>query len=761
MAVPADSFNRKVRKVFAEYAKYNSKRLFFFVCFAVSFHHTFSQTVSVQLKDKFSGAPVEYAFVIAREVNGDTEVKQLSDAKGVVQFNLSYPIAIEVSSLGYRNTADTLREGNTHTIHLSPDYFQLDQVVVTGQFRAQAADKSIYKIDVIDARQIHLKAANNLGDLLKTEQGFQFRSEGVLGDFIRIRGLSGEYIKILIDGMPVTGRVADRIDLGQLTLQQVDHIEIVEGPMSVIYGSNAIAGAINIITRDYPGKRLQVSADAYYETVGTYNLNVALAVRQNRHTISATGSRNFFSGWGPQDTSRYKAWKPKLQYMAGLGYQYNFRELKVKVNSDYLIEELRDPDSLSLANLYEKALDGHHFTTRWNNRASVVNTFTDDFVLNLQAGYSYYRKKKITYVNDLVNLKKSISQNPDLHDTTVFHMASARGFVSNIPGRKFEYQTGFDLNHESGNGKRTGGTRMITDLSGFINLIYRPVKEISLQPGLRVMYNSNYRAPLVYGMSLKYSLPAFNLRASYAKGFRAPSLKQLYLQFIDNNHEIYGNPGLQAETADNASLALGYNFIKDRHAVDLELGMFYNSIHNAIQLAISTDRPGWGMYFNVAGKNYVTQGAEARIRYRFSPGLMLGSGIITTARMRLDSSGDYAWSTDFVSSLSYLFARPKLQVALFYKYSDEYLEFAGNYNADGQLEGIAQQFIAGYHTLDLTLSKSLFRERLSLSTGVKNIFDVTLVNSLGNITIHGSNNGEALAGYGRTFFIKLGYRFDK
>jgi outer membrane receptor for ferrienterochelin and colicins len=302
---------------------------------------------------------------------------------------------------------------------------------------------------------------------------------------------------------------------------------------------------------------------------------------------------------------------------------------------------------------------------------------------------------------------------------------------------------------------------MITDLSGFINLLYRPIKEFSFQPGIRVMYNSNYKAPLVYGMSLKYSLPAFNLRASYAKGFRAPSLKQLYLQFIDNNHEIYGNPGLQAETADNASLSLGYNFTKDRHAIDLELGMFYNSIHNAIQLAISTDRPGWGMYFNVPGSNYITQGVEARIKYRFSPGLTLGTGIITTGRQKLDSSGEYAWSTDFVSSMSYIFARPKVQAALFYKYSDEYLEFAGNYNADGQLAGIAQQFIAGYHTLDLTLSKSFYRDRFSVSAGARNIFDVTLVNSLGTVAIHGSNNGEALAGYGRTFFLKLGYRFDK
>jgi outer membrane receptor for ferrienterochelin and colicins len=723
--------------------------------------NVYAQPVILQVKDKITGNPVEYAYVIARSINGSLQIKQLTDEKGQVELNADPPLIVYISCMGFRELADTLSVSGLYTYLLSPQSYQLDQVVITGQFRPQPVDKSIYKIEVIDNKQIHLKAANNLSDLLKTELGFQTRSEGILGDFIRIRGLSGEYIKVLIDGMPITGRVADRMDLGQLTLQNVDHIEVIEGPMSVVYGSNALAGAINIITADHSGKRCGINANTYYETVGIYNAGTTLSVKAGKHTFSGNAARNFFSGWGPEDTSRYKLWKPKLQYQAGLGYIYRLNNLKVQASSDYMHEELRDPGALTMANLYEKAFDGYHYTTRWNNRFNLINLFNDDFVLNIQAGHSYYRKRKITYLNDLVNLNKTLVADPEFHDTTDFNLISARGFVSNIPGKKFEYQTGFDINYESASGKRTGGYREMTDLSGFMNIVYRPVPTLSLQPGIRAMYNSDYRTPLVYGFSLKFNPDAFTIRVSYAKGFRAPSLKQLYLQFIDTNHEILGNENLKAETAHNFNLAAIIDRTFNRHSINFELSLYYNSIHNAIQLAINTKRPGWGTYFNVEGKDYKTKGAEVKVKYRFSPCFTLNAGIITNGRLRLEPDNKFDYSTDFVSSAIYLNEKYKIQFALFYKYTDEYLEFAGNYNIHGELDGIAQQYMAGYHTMDFNISKDFLKNTFNVTAGIRNVFNVTMVDAFGTLNIHGSANDAATAGYGRTFFIKLDYRFEK
>jgi outer membrane receptor for ferrienterochelin and colicins len=756
---PADSC--KGRKDISKTFVYRSAGMIIFSFLAFAFQFSFAQPVVIHLNDKISGMPVEYAYVTFRDVNGPVKDKQITDINGDVFLKTGLPAIIDISCVGYKSFSDTLLTAESKTISLSPDYYELDQVVVTGQFRPQPVDKSIYKIRVIDNRQFQLKAASNVGDLMKNDLSFQYRSEGVLGDFIRIRGLSGEYVKILIDGMPVTGRMGDQIDLGQLTLNNVDHVEIIEGPMSVVYGSSALAGAINIITSDYSGKKLRVEAGTYYETIGTYNANLSFSKHSGHNTFSINGARNFFSGWGPNDTARFQIWKPKLQYLGGLSYQYKKKNLIAGYNSDYLHEELRDlgvpaPDDSTML-----ALDGYHYTTRWNNRAIFSNTFNDDFVLNLQAGYSYYQKRKITYINDLVQLEKTLNTDSDMNDTTTFQMFSARGFVSNIPGKKYEYQTGFDMNYESATGKRTSGYQYISDVSGFMNFIYRPLPVISIQPGIRVMYNSKFKAPLIYAFNIKYTPDHFALRASYAKGFRAPSLKQLYLEFIDNNHHVYGNSDMKAETANNASVSLMYDNTMNRHAINMQLDLFYNAIENAIQLAVDLHNPGYGMYFNVDKGPYKTKGAEFKIGYRYSPFIELNAGGIRTGRSLLDDRSHFVYSTDWVASAVYRFEKYKSQIAVYYKYTDDYLDFAGNYDENGQIEGTSQQYMAGYHTLDLTVTKDLLGDRLNISAGLKNILNVKLVYSYGSIDPHSTSAGSAAAGYGRTFFFGLRYRFSK
>ncbi len=734
-------------------------RLVAVLCIALSWHSSFSQPVVIHLIDKENDSPVAYAYVTARQINGSGEDKQLSNSHGDVNIGLALPFVIHISVMGYRNLTDTLVNDQHLTVTLSPDFYQVDQVVVTGQFRPQPVDKSIYRIKVIDSRQIELKAANNLGDLLRTEPGFQLISDGVLGDFVRFKGLSGEYVKILIDGMPVTGRVFDRIDLAQISLQNVDHVEIIDGPMSVIYGSSALAGVINLITANYAEKKLLTSVNGYYETVGIYNFNASFTKQLKGHTLGLTAARNFFAGWGPDASSRYKIWKPKRQYLASASYQFQKKTFRLAANSDFINEEMRDPGALTLANLYEKALDGYHFTTRSNNRLNIRKTFAEDLSLDFQAGYSYYRTRKITYLNDLVNLRKTISEDPGLQDTTTFQMLTARGVFSNLSGKTFQYQTGFDMNYESALGKRTGGYREMSDMAGFLCLIIRPFDKLSLQPGMRFIHNSNFKAPLVYGLSLKYNNSNFQISGSYAKGFQAPTLKQLYLHFIDNNHEIFGNENLKSETADNVNLSFGYSITENKSAFGAEFGLFYNSIKDAIQLAVYTQKPGWGTYFNVEGTRFKTTGAQLDLHYRYSPCLTLTAGVISTGRMRLNAPGHYSWSTDYTSSLTYCFRVPGLQTVLFYKYCDSFLEFAGNYNEAGKLDGIAQQFTAGYHILDATITKNLLEGRINISTGFKNLFNVTMVNSLGSINPHGSSDGSASAGYGRTFFVKLGYVF--
>jgi outer membrane receptor for ferrienterochelin and colicins len=230
---------------------------------------------------------------------------------------------------------------------------------------------------------------------------------------------------------------------------------------------------------------------------------------------------------------------------------------------------------------------------------------------------------------------------------------------------------------------------------------------------------------------------------------------------VDNNHEIHGNEYLKAETANSLNLSLSYNLTRDRNSWEFKINAFYNSIKNAIQLAISQQQSGWGKYFNIDNTLYKTKGAEVGINYRYSPNLTASAGMISTGSISLDDPDRFEWSTDFISSATYRFDKLNVQAAIFYKYSDDYLEFAGNYDPEGNLIDVAQQFMSGYHTLDINLVKDLFDKKLSLSAGLKNIFNVTMVNSYGSINFHGSNGNAAAAGYGRTFFIGINYKFEK
>jgi outer membrane receptor for ferrienterochelin and colicins len=727
--------------------------------FAAVFQPVRAQPFTIVLRDKVDGNPVEFAQVVV--VSGKTVTERhVTDSKGEAAINSSLPLTVQISCVGYKSFVDTIQSAGAFQISLSPDYYQLDQVVVTGQFRPQPVDKSIYSIRVIDQKQFQLKAATSLGDLVKNDLGFQYHNTGVFGDFIRIRGLSGEYIKILMDGMPVYGRVGDQIDLGQLSLNSIDHVEIIEGPMSVVYGSNALAGAINLISADHSGQKMFVEANGYYETVGTYNFNLGSSFNKGSHTFSLNLGRNFFSGWGPSESDRTQFWKPKLQYLADFGYRYQVNKMKITFNTDFMHEELRDlgtpvPDVNTIS-----AVDAYHFSVRWNTRASFTNHFNDNFILSLQAANSYFKKTKITYLNDLVNLEKKIHPEADMHDTTVFPSWSFRGVVSNIPGKKLEYLSGVDVNLESADGKRTQGYQEMSDYSGFLNMIYRPVPQLSLQPGIRVMYNSKYNAPLIYSFNVKFNPGHFTARASYAKGFRAPSLKQLYLEFIDNNHHVYGNENLKAETSKSANLSLGYSFFHNRHSLNAQVDLFYNSINNAIKLAIDQTQPGHGMYFNVNGA-YITQGVEATVSYRFSPFLELSTGMINCGRSLFADEKHFEYSTDWMATATFNVQKYGLQMAVFYKYTDDYLDFVGTYDENGQLNGVSQQFMSGYNTLDLTVTKNFIQEKLAIYTGVKNLFDVTLVNSFGSTDPHSPGSGEGVAGYGRTFFIGLKYRFSK
>ena len=95
----------------------------------------------------------------------------------------------------------------------------------------------------------------------------------------------------------------------------------------------------------------------------------------------------------------------------------------------------------------------------------------------------------------------------------------------------------------------------IGDYALFTSSEYKPINGLIIRPGLRYSYNTSYKSPLIPSLNLRYNRNDWIFRTSYSSGFRAPSIKDLYFNFVDSNHDIQGNPNLTAETSHNFSFS--------------------------------------------------------------------------------------------------------------------------------------------------------------------------------------------------------------
>ncbi|MBN2348324.1 MAG: TonB-dependent receptor plug domain-containing protein [Bacteroidales bacterium] len=721
-----------------------------------------AQTSTLSLKDAVTGKAVPFATVCFEDVLSGKQSCEISDEKGTVTSLAAGKYLLSVSCLGYQIHTDTLLLTPNLIINLEPSYFALDQVVVTGTIKPRMADNSIYKINVYNRNEIKNKAAGNLTELVSKEPNIQISRNGVLGSSMSINGLSGEHIKILINGVPVAGRQNGIIDLNHLNLNNVDHIETIEGPMSVIYGSNAMAGTINIITREFLAEKYVASVQANYESVGIYRLNGNAAFRKNNHSFSLNLARNFSSGFGLNDTSRYKIWKPTLQYDAGFNYAYQNNKSRLSIKTQYLNEELHDNDSLRSEFLYEEALDKYYYTHRLNSTAEYQVNFNKTLSLQVTGGHSFYQRKKITYLNDLVNLVKTRLNDPDEQDTTTIGLISQRSIVAFNPVKSIETQAGYDITYESGNGKRIQGEQNIGDYALFFTTILKPFNNLDIQPGLRLIHNSKYEAPVVYSLNTKWNIADFRFRFSYGKGFRTPTLKELYLEFVDGwAHNVFGNENLKAETAQNLNFNAGYAKTFTSSSVEFELGIFYNKMKNKIDFLYDANDPTWAQYFNIDFGNYINKGINAQIQYKFHPWLTLKIGTATLGNSKLDNLSTFTYSTNFSSSVLYTNAKYGFGVNLFYKYNDDYRIYNGETNVEGEIVEINESYIDGYHDMDFIINYSILHSTLNISSGIKNIFNNTLIYSSGSGAVHGGSGNSTPVGWGRTFFVQLSYNFRK
>ncbi len=254
------------------------------------------ETLTLKVEDG-TGESLPGATVKVYEQGNDKAVSNaLTDADGAATIAFAgFPVRLEVSNLGYASVTRILKaqpEGQSR-IALEQKYTGLNEVIVTGVGRPTKLDEAVSVYKIITAADIRSQGAVNLSDALRNQLGINIPQDGMLGSQINMRGLSGNNVKIMVDGLPLNGREGSNIDLSQINLNNIERIEVGQGPMNVMYGSDAIGGVINLITKINKNS-WTVAGNGFYESIGKYNTGVDLARIIGKHNLSINVARNFF-----------------------------------------------------------------------------------------------------------------------------------------------------------------------------------------------------------------------------------------------------------------------------------------------------------------------------------------------------------------------------------------------------------------------------------------------------------------------------------
>ncbi len=704
---------------------------------------------------------------------GDSKGEVADEQGGFALRELPKDGKLKISAVGFETVWVDWPAGKTQeTFVLAQATADLETFVVTGSFEPQSARQSVYQVRSIDQTVIQNRAPQNIQQVLNTELGIRFAQDNATGSSnMELLGMSGQNIKILIDGVPMVGRqgTSNEININQIDINQIEKIEIVEGPMSVVYGADALAGVINVITKSGASKKLSVQAKVQEETVGseyspfagegTHLRSISGTYGLEKWNFGAGFSQNNFGGWQGDETGRQKEWLPRDQNFFNLRAGFTGGDFSIAYQSDYLNEDIFTAGPETRLEM----IDHNFITNRWMHRLNGQWDVSSKFALSGQGAFTDYKRDTETWVTNVRTGEHYPSSAPGAQSRIIYTGLSWRMMGMWKLNPKLSLQPGIDLNLEEGSGERIIDNEGIQDYAAFLSAEWRPVDAIQIKPGLRKAYNSAYEAPgVIPSLNTKFRLgDHLDLRLAYANGFRAPSIRELYFNFFDASHSITGNPDLKAETSNSFNGSLDW---KAQAGPDWKigavLGAFYNHVDNKIAYGQDPDDIQVTTLFNV--EKYKTAGMTLNHSqsYKNWDGNLGFSYIGRYNQLSAQSEQveEMSWTPELNANLSYLLESWNTTFALYYKMTGSLPGYETIYDAEGNPSAREIQ-LDGYQWMDLSVRKQ-FRHGISVNAGAKNLFDVKQISSTsGGGDAHGGGTSRPV-GYGRSYFLGLAYQFN-
>jgi outer membrane receptor for ferrienterochelin and colicins len=636
--------------------------------------------------------------------------------------------------------------------------YELMETIVTDIHSNKNLNNTVLNISKISAKKIEELGAVDLRDALSFQNNIRLSRDNAIGSSgITMMGIGGDNVKLLIDGVPVIGRLFNNLDLEQFNLENVKQIEVIRGPMSVIYGSNALAGTINIVTNNTNTKP-RFNLNANYETDGQYALTgTASKSFKKKHFVTLSGGRTMFTGWSADNVDRTFDWIPKEQYTGRVQYSYKHKNATINVRSELLRSKLLDRGS-PLLPYKEAAVDQHYTNQRFDNSLSYSNEIGNSSI-QMILGNNNFNRIKNKYYRNLITLEDVLVEGEEEQDTQTFNASVFRTIYGFDKARTFGIETliGFDGNYEVGTGNRIKNDKQDQlDAALFVSAEKQLTSYALIRGGARYAYNSAFESPLLYSLQTKFTLPKSQIiKLAYGKGFRAPSLKELHLNFNDSRHEVFGDSTLNSETSHSFTASYVKFYTARKAQMSTTVDGFYNNIDNKIELIITG--PIQAKYGNIGKYQSVGGDISQKILYE-DFGLNASFNYTGVYNGVEGSKKEFFFSPQVVVNPTYSWEKHDLSVNLFFNYFGEVSRVFSN--TDSANVNVQEQ--DAYAMFDFTLNKSFNNKKLRVTIGARNILGVINIDAnTTEVGAHTPSTSFISVSPGRTYFINVRYALFK
>ena len=445
------------------------------------------------------------------------------------------------------------------------DSIELEPVVVTATHSPKALKDAPVVTRLITLHDIKITDATNIQEMLTQEiPGLEFGFAMAQETSLNMSGFGGNAVLFLVDGERLAGETMDNTDYNRLNLDNVGRIEIVKGASSALYGSNAVGGVINIISRE--------NLEPW-----TANVNSRFNTFGNEWRNGASFSFNT-EKWNSQTSFQHTTIDPIDLPKAHTSEEIAIELMKKAQGLPYDESVLNDDSNLSRLygqktyNIKERLIwrttdhltltgrGGYFFRT---SERDTYNYHFNGYSAGLKGRYAwdYGRHLELSYAFDEYDKANFLPDGTRTHDHDYSNQQHVVHALYNHPFGKNSLILGADYMHDYLTTYQfiDNTSHSQNNIDGYAQFDWNITDQLNVVGSVRYDYFSASSQKAFTGrLAVVYKFPWMTFRANYASGFRAPTLKEMYMHFDMGNmgYMIIGNPDLEPEKSHNFNLAV-------------------------------------------------------------------------------------------------------------------------------------------------------------------------------------------------------------